>query len=155
MVCSTSLILAFGLLGASVATSLSSRSLALKSEFARTLSDDQRRAYIEIIDERMTLYMQGLAVGLIAGALYITMLPPAQRTASPAVLGAFALITLGVQYLYYMLSPKTKWMLNIVKTEEQTKKWLEIYRYMSTRWFSGMAMGLAGALVGCYGCLRK
>ncbi len=155
MVCSTSLILALGLMGASVATSLSSRSLALKSEFAKTLNDEQRKAYLEVIDERMSLYTQGLAVGLIAGALYMAMLPQNKREPTPAVIGSFALIVLGVQFLYYMLSPKKKWMLNIVRTEEQTKKWLEIYRYMSLRWYSGMAMGLAGALVGCYGCLRK
>jgi hypothetical protein len=155
MVCSTSLILALGLMGASVATSLSSRSLALKSDFCKTLNDEQRKAYLEIIDERMSLYTQGLAVGLIAGALYIAMLPVNKREPTPSVIGSFALIVLGVQFLYYMLSPKTKWMLNIVKTEEQTRKWLEIYRYMSLRWYSGMAMGLAGALVGCYGCLRK
>ena len=148
--------MAMGLVGASMATTLSTRSMALKSEFAATLNEEQLAIYGEIINHRLTLYMQGFVLGIMAGVLYLAaMSSTAPARPSSMVLGTFTLIVLGTQYLFYMLMPKPQWMLDVVTTPEQTQKWLEVYRYMSLRWHAGLVMGLLGAVAGCYGCLKK
>jgi hypothetical protein len=152
MVCSTSLTLALGLLGASLATTFSTRSMALQSEFAASLNDDQLKVYREVVNRRMSLYLQGFVIGILAGVLYLATVPSVKPT--PMVLGTFTLIVLGAQYMFYMMIPKGKWMLDFVTTPEQTQKWLSIYRYMSMRWHAGLLFGVLGAMAGCYGCLK-
>ncbi len=153
MVCSTALTLAMGLVGASLATTFSTRALALKSEFAASLSEDQLKIYREIVNRRMSLYLQGFVIGILAGVMYLSTLKDVRPT--PMVLGTFTVIVLGSQYLYYILMPKSKWMLDNVSTPEQAQKWLAIYRYMSMRWHMGLLLGLLGAVAGCYGCLKQ
>lgn len=45
-------------------------------------------------------------------------------------------------YFYYLLSPKSDWMLNHIKDPEQTKAWLYMYRSMQVYYHGGLALGL-------------
>ena len=47
-------------------------------------------------------------------------------------------------YFYYMLIPKSDWMLNHVNSSEQTKAWLQMYREMSYNYHMGIALGIVG-----------
>lgn len=180
MVCSTSLALALGLMGASIATTMSARSFALQSKFAQSLDPEQLEIYRSIINHRLTLYLQGFVIGLLSGVLYVSVVGSAKPSAM--VMGTFTLIVLGVQYMYYVLMPKPKWMLDHLQpsaaakeplyssqdgvcavtaerllkgVQDQTTAWLDVYRYMSMRWHAGLALGVLGSLAGCYGCLKK
>lgn len=151
--------MAMGLVGASIAVSMSTRSMALKSEFAATLNEEQLKIYESIINHRLNLYMQGFVLGILVGVLYLAAMSSvaggAASKPTSMVVGTFTLIVLGVQYLFYIMMPKPQWMLDFVTTPEQTQKWLQIYRYMSMRWHAGLVMGILGAMAGCYGCLKK
>ena len=147
--------MALALLGGSIACSFSAKAMALKSKFNESLNEDQRIAYQSVIEHRMALYLQGLCLGMVAGMVYLGLLDEQKRVATANTIGMFTLIVLGVQYMYYSLMPKPMWMLDIVTTPEQTKLWLEVYRHMSMRWHLGIAMGLLGSIVGCYGCLKR
>jgi uncharacterized membrane protein YkgB len=41
-----------------------------------------------------------------------------------------------------MLSPKTDWMLNHIKTNEQNKIWLEMYKTMQFNYHMGFVIGI-------------
>jgi hypothetical protein len=45
-------------------------------------------------------------------------------------------------YFYYVLSPKTDFMLNHIDDQEQAKNWLRMYREMSFNYHSGLALGI-------------
>ena len=45
-------------------------------------------------------------------------------------------------YFYYMLSPKSDWMLNHINNPEQVKAWLLMYREMSFNYHTGLALGI-------------
>ena len=45
-------------------------------------------------------------------------------------------------YFYYMLYPKTDWMLNHITNGEQSKLWLEMYKKMSLYYHSGLVLGI-------------
>ena len=53
-----------------------------------------------------------------------------------------------VQYFYYILSPKSDWILLHLDTAEQKEKWLNIYRSMQYNCHISVALGIvaAGAL---------
>ena len=53
-------------------------------------------------------------------------------------------VSFSVNYFYYILSPKSKWMLNEIKSEEQTKAWLEMYRHMQMYYHTGLVFGIIG-----------
>ena len=53
-------------------------------------------------------------------------------------------------YFYYMLSPKTDWMLNHVESKEQTQAWLKMYRTCSFNYHAGLVLGIIGMGVFAY-----
>jgi hypothetical protein len=46
-------------------------------------------------------------------------------------------------YFYYMLSPKSDWMLNHVSNQQETRAWLLMYREMSYNYHLGLVLGIA------------
>lgn len=100
--------------------------------------------YQEIVKERTQIYYTGYALGvLLAGCIifYNTSIRKERASAlsmvSTVVASAFI-----VNYFYYMLSPKTHWMLDNITTPEQNKAWLEMYRNMQVFYHSGMVLGM-------------
>jgi hypothetical protein len=57
-------------------------------------------------------------------------------------------------YFYYMLSPKTDWMLNHVNNKEQTQAWLLMYRDMQYNYHLGLVLGIiaVGVLAFAFRC---
>ncbi len=152
MVCSTSLAIAIGLLGASIAVMFNTKACALKSDFAQSLNPQQLQTYESIIQHRMNLYIIGLILGLILGFIYLSTV--SETAHAQMVIGTFGIIVLGVQYMYYTLAPKNEWMLDNITTPEQAKKWLDIYQYMCKLWHLGFVMGILGALTACYAYVK-
>ena len=50
-----------------------------------------------------------------------------------------------VQYLYYILSPKSDWILLHLNTQEQKERWLDIYRTMQYNCHLSVALGIIAA----------
>jgi hypothetical protein len=48
--------------------------------------------------------------------------------------------------LYYCLMPKNDYMLNHLKTPEEIKAWLNIYKTMKRRYLLGLIFGLLSAI---------
>jgi hypothetical protein len=45
-------------------------------------------------------------------------------------------------YFYYMLSPKSDWMLNHMNSQDQVKGWLLMYREMQFNYHAGLGLGI-------------
>ena len=60
-------------------------------------------------------------------------------------------VTYITNYFYYLLMPKSDWMVIHLKTVEQRKEWLNIYKIMD--WFNNMGflVGLISVLLLCNG----
>jgi len=41
-----------------------------------------------------------------------------------------------------MLSPRSDWMTNHLRTKDQIRGWTEVYRHMNYRWHMGIVMGI-------------
>lgn len=142
MVCITNCAIGFAFIGGTIATALVSKQDPVFKEYHDTLEPEQRAVLDRITDERLSLYVQGTVVGLILVGLLALV---SGNLLSPFSNGcAFVALVLLAQYFYYILMPKSDWMLKHLKTSVQNEAWLRVYRHMSIRWHMGLLVGLLG-----------
>lgn len=134
--CTVSVLVGFALLGGSLATMTVPK--AQHDELKQTFSDELANTYKGIVTERRNHYLQGLALGVVlalGASYYFSSQTKGQHVAM------FMAIALFTGLVYYRLMPKTDYMLNHLKTEEQNKAWLRIYKSFQSRYLYGMILG--------------
>jgi hypothetical protein len=108
-------------------------------KFMGLLTSDQQTTYKEISSERMHIYLMGLVLGLLLGFIYLYH---GVKTTGLARTCGFVFITMATTYLFYLLYPKSKYMLSYLTTDDQRTAWLDVYRGMQYRHYMGMLLGV-------------
>ena len=144
MSCVSYCLLGAALLGSSVLTMMTSKTSGVFSKFNNLLDDNQRQVYKSIVQERATIYVQSLILGLVLAILVVFNLKKLGQTPRVCL---FILIALGTNYLMYSLYPKSTYMLEHLRSTEQNKAWLAIYKEMKLRCKIGFVLGALGYLV--------
>jgi len=101
-------------------------------KFEESLDDEQRVIYKEITNERLRIYILATIVAIVVGL--VTM---RQFTTCFSVAAA-----LSTQTLVYLLWPKSKYMMEHVKTPEQSSLWIQKYKHMALLGNLGIVIGL-------------
>jgi membrane protein insertase Oxa1/YidC/SpoIIIJ len=104
------------------------------------LDDNQKQIYKSVINERTNIYIQGLVLGIVL-ALLITFNTNLAKGNNVCL---FIVIAIVVNILYYSLYPKSTYMLEHLKSQDQVKAWLNIYKEMKIRCKVGMIIGFVG-----------
>jgi hypothetical protein len=138
MNCYDSAILGVGLLGASIYTSFVPKDEVNKLK--NILSGESLEAYKRINTERFTQYYQGLGLGF-ALALFINYLYGEMINNTYHKTTLFLLIVLGISLFYYLLMPKSDYMLNHIQGIKENQAWLDVYKTMKTRYTIGFILG--------------
>jgi len=113
-------------------------------KYKSKLPDELQKIYENITRERTKIYYQGYVLGFVLSLLIIL----ANFWSNHKILSTTSLVCLVLatsfitNYFYYILSPKKNWMLDYIKTPEQTKAWLQMYRGMQVYYHSGLALGI-------------
>jgi uncharacterized protein YacL len=141
MNCFLSGILGVGLLGASIATMTVSEEQ--RNFMHKALPDDLDKLYEKIVIERRNLYITGLVIGLVLSFIVVTLVKINNRFHKMSL---FVAITLMTGMGYYSLMPKSDYMLNHLKTEQQNKAWLSVYKTMKHRHITGFFLGALAAI---------
>ena len=108
------------------------------------LPDELQGIHEKITHERTKIYYQGYILGFVLSLLIII----ANYWSNHKMLSTTSLVCLVLatsfitNYFYYILSPKKNWMLDYIKTPEQTKAWLQMYRGMQVYYHSGLVLGI-------------
>ena len=112
-----------------------------------TLTVEQQNKFDRIKRERMSIHMRGYGYGLMASGLVLLYKykTKSKLLTSTVMLCLTASITFVVNYFYYILSPKTEWMVTSLVTEGQKKAWLKMYRHMQFNYHVGFLLGIAAA----------
>ncbi len=143
MNCYESALLGVGLLGASLYTSAVPKEDINK--LRNVLDEKAVKAYDNISNERHSQYIQGLGLGLLLVLLtnyfYGNMITNSFHKAT-----LFLLIMLAVSLFYYLLSPKSDYMLNHIDTPEENKAWLHVYKTMKQRYIIGFILGAVASI---------
>jgi heme/copper-type cytochrome/quinol oxidase subunit 4 len=99
------------------------------------------------VEERKKLSMQGYALGfgLAVVLIVLNMTMKKQKLSKGSMACTTAATMFIVQYLYYILSPKSDWILLHLNTQEQKEKWLDVYRTMQYNCHVSVALGVVAA----------
>lgn len=115
-------------------------------DFVAQLSTENKQRYKKIVSERQRIYFTGLFLGFILSIFllicckdYFLNTSVSSRAGLLCMVGA---ITFSVNYFYYILSPKTDWMILHLKSQKEVKAWLNVYRSMQYNYHMGMVLGI-------------
>ena len=147
--CGTTCSLAITFLLADIYMTISADKGVMKHNFMALLSNEQKMRYEKIIEERKNIYFKGYFVGIICSILFIFSTRDLKKTKwmSIGIVCAVGGITMLVNYLYYILSPKTDYMVIHLDGEDQRKAWLAIYRHMQLKYHIGLTLGVVAAML--------
>jgi uncharacterized protein YacL len=100
--------------------------------------------YEKITKERLRIYYYGYILGFILSFLIIMYNYSLKRNklTNMNIVCITIVVSFFTNYFYYILSPKTDWMLNHINSPEQTKAWLTMYRSMQVNYHMGLVIGI-------------
>jgi len=150
--CSISLIFIIGMIYFYNATSKSE----VVKQYKTRLPKDLQIRYDKIARERMMIsyYGYGLGVLLSLAIIFYNIKMKGKLLSNASLVCIVLSVSFFTNYFYYMLSPKTDWMLNHVKNPEETKAWLQMYREMQFNYHLGLVLGIiaVGVLAFAFRC---
>jgi tetrahydromethanopterin S-methyltransferase subunit B len=113
-------------------------------EYEDQLTADLIPIYKKVVKERKYIYYTGYILGFIVALVLLlgnSYLLNKKYTTSTMICQTL-LISFVVNYFYYTLTPKKTMMLDHIKTEEQAKSWLKMYKGIQYNYHAGMVVGL-------------
>ena len=118
---------------------------SLMKKLKNTLTLEQQNTYDRIKRERMGIHMRGYGIGLLLSALVLLYkFQFNSKVLTPTVMACITgSITFTVNYFYYILSPKSEWMIMSLEGDDQKTAWLKMYRHMQFNYHVGFLLGIA------------
>jgi len=119
-----------------------------KSEIVKhyksSLSNDLQKRYDKISQERLKISYQGYALGVILSLfiIFYNLKIKGLRISNTALVCTVIATSFVTNYFYYMLHPKTDWMLNHLQNKEEIRAWLLMYREMQYNYHMGITLGI-------------
>ena len=152
MFCGCTCIIALIFLIANIYTILSCTNDNYKQEFKNTLSNDQKVTYEKIINERKNIYYGGYVFGLILSLIVILILKKffKSKLNNLSLICLVGTITFVSNYLFYILYPKSDYMLLHLNDKTQIEGWLKIYKKMQFKFHLGFVFGIIAVIIFCY-----
>ena len=150
MLCGTSCFAAVVFLIANLYVTFTADKTSGKDALYNTLDKNDIVRYEAIVKERRNIYLQGYGLGILIALVLLSLMD--RRKMGKMALVCFAGgITLTVNYLYYMLKPKSDYMVLHLDKEDQRQAWLNINRHMQVKYHLGLALGILAAMLLVHG----
>jgi uncharacterized protein YacL len=125
-------------------------------EYKKQLPSNLQNLYEKIAAERMRLNYYGYSLGLILSLIIILYNYNSKRNklTTTSLVCLVIVVSFFTNYFYYILSPKSTYMLEHINSPEQTKAWLAMYKEMQYNYHFGMVIGIiaVGVLAFAFRC---
>lgn len=120
-----------------------------KNRFYETLSHESINKYESIVRERRDIYLKGYVFGLLISGLFLFGIEGIKRTSmiNAGLVCSVGAITLICNYLFYIIHPKSDYMVVHLNTKSQREAWLDIYRHMQIKYHMGLVFGIAASML--------
>lgn len=156
--CGLTCFIAILFLVANIYTMLSVDCKDTKKKLYSLLNNNQKRIHQKIVEERKSIYFKGYGVGLILSSIlifiYKYMVLPNKKykelLSTSTIVCMVGAITFTTNYLYYILSPKTTYMVQHLHNKQQIDEWLKIYRTMQIKYHIGLVLGIVAIMIFAY-----
>ena len=114
--------------------------------YKEKLPSDLKILYDKLSRERLNISYKGYILGFIISLLiilynYFYKVKKLNWVSMVCIVLATSFLT---NYFFYILHPKSDWMLNHVTNSEETKAWLVMYREMQFNYHMGLVLGIIG-----------
>ena len=112
--------------------------------YKSSLSSDLQKCYEKITKERTNISYQGYILGVILslGIIFYNLKIKHLKMNTTSLVCTVVAIAFVTNYFYYMLHPKSDWMLNHMSNQEEVKAWLLMYREMQYNYHMGLVLGI-------------
>jgi hypothetical protein len=112
--------------------------------YKSSLSSDLQKRYEKITKERSNISYQGYILGVIfsLGIIFYNLKIKNFKMNTISLVCTVVATAFITNYFYYMLSPKSAWMLNYMSNQEEVKSWLLMYREMQYNYHMGLVLGI-------------
>tara|TARA_B100000902_G_C27321693_1_gene925087 strand:- start:354 stop:776 length:423 start_codon:yes stop_codon:yes gene_type:complete len=127
-----------------------------KQKLYSLLNENQKKIHQKIVEERKTIYFKGYGIGLILSSIlifvykYVINDSNKKKLSNWMIVCMVGAITFTSNYLYYILSPKTTYMVQHLDNKEQINEWLKIYRTMQVKYHTGLVLGIVAIMIFAY-----
>lgn len=114
--------------------------------YKENLPRELRDLYDRLSRERLMISYQGYALGFII-SLFIILYNYFYKVRKMGWISMVCIVlatSFLTNYFYYILHPKSDWVLNHMNNPEQVKAWLIMYREMQFNYHMGLVLGIIG-----------
>lgn len=112
------------------------------------LNNKQKQKYIQIAEERKNIYFKGFGLGFIVSLFSLYLLNNNKIIKMNKLSNiCFVLATsFTINYFFYILYPKSDYMINHLSSYKEKQAWLDIYKTMQFNYHLGFSLGLIGMI---------
>lgn len=119
----------------------------ISKNFRATLDNALEQKYDELVNERLRIYYGGYILGFLLSMIVIVLNAYNNKKMNPlSIMCLTGSITFLTTYFYYILSPKSDYMVKYLFKKDQREEWLKIYRTMQFNYHGGLFLGLLAVL---------
>ena len=117
---------------------------AVVQHYKSKLPSCLKERYDKITNERMMISYYGYAIGFILSLfiIFYNLKLKGSKLNNVSIVCIVTSVCFLTNYFYYILSPKSDWMLDHMTNQEQVKLWLQLYRTMQVYYHSGLVLGI-------------
>ena len=147
MPCSTTCMIAVALIIAMIYFHNATSKSKIVQEYKKQLPSNLQNLYEKISAERLRLNYYGYTLGLVLSLIIILYNYTSKRNklTTTSLVCLVIVVSFFTNYFYYILSPKSTYMLDHINSPEQTKAWLAMYREMQYNYHAGLVLGIIGS----------
>lgn len=113
------------------------------------LPADIKKEYERIVAERQQIYFTGYLIGFVVSIFVIIFVMKMRMPVSTMVCLTVVISTV-INYFYYILSPKSNYMVELLKTDQQRQDWLKTYKSMQYYYHFSFVLGAVAVGVFAY-----
>jgi uncharacterized membrane protein YgcG len=132
-------------------TIMISNDASVKS-YRDNLPEELQNKYDNVVSERRQIYFTGYLIGFVVAIFLIIINVRVLKKKMPvlAMVCMAVVVSTVVNLFYYMLYPKSHYMVTLLKTDKQREEWLRVYKSMQYYYYSSFAMGVIAVGVFAY-----
>ena len=112
--------------------------------YKNKLSTDLQKRYDDITKERKSISYQGFIIGFILSLaiIFYNLQIKGTKMNNSSLICTIVATSFLTNYFFYILSPKSDWMLNHMGSQTEVKAWLQMYREMQYNYHIGLVLGI-------------